>query len=96
LAGCGSNGGQRDTADEDGPAARSYVAGSDTFPVPAEIQPNVDFWRHVYGIWGRGDVAIHDNEHMGVVYEVVKLPSPIKEGYTDSQRELVRARTRYL
>ncbi|WP_296809530.1 lytic transglycosylase domain-containing protein [Thiocapsa sp.] len=92
LAGCGSDGGQRDVAGE-GMTRGAVVAGSDTFPVPAEIQPNVDFWRHVYGIWGRGDVAIHDNEHMDVIYEVVKLPSPIKEGYTDSQRELLRSRT---
>ncbi|MFB1486447.1 MULTISPECIES: transglycosylase SLT domain-containing protein [unclassified Thiocapsa] len=92
LSGCGSDGGQRDTAGESR-SQGEVVAGSDTFPVPAEIQPNVDFWRHVYGIWSRGDVAIHDNEHMGIVYEVVKLPSPIKEGYTDPQRSLVRDRT---
>lgn len=91
LAGCGSDGGQRTTSGESGTQG-DLVAGSDTFPVPAEIQPNVDFWRHVYGVWSRGEVAIHDNEHMRVVYEVVKLPGPIKEGYTDSQRELVRAR----
>jgi membrane-bound lytic murein transglycosylase D len=89
LAGCSSNGGLHDASSYKG----HKVAGSHTFPVPDEIQPNVDFWRHVYGIWGRGDVAIHDNEHMGVVYEVVKLPAPIKEGYTDSQRQLVRSRT---
>jgi membrane-bound lytic murein transglycosylase D len=92
LTGCGSDGGQRDAAGEDWTRGE-VVAGSDTFPVPAEIQPNVDFWRHVYGIWGRGDVAIHDDEHMDVIYEVVKLPSPVKEGYSDSQRELVRSRT---
>jgi membrane-bound lytic murein transglycosylase D len=92
LAGCGSNGGQREVALESGHRGHK-VAGSDAFPVPAEIQPNVDFWRHVYGIWGRGDVAIHDNQHMGVIYEVVKLPSPIKEGYTDAQRQLIRSRT---
>ncbi|SDX27821.1 lytic transglycosylase domain-containing protein [Thiocapsa roseopersicina] len=92
LAGCGSDGGQRNTSEESWTRG-DVVAGSDTFPVPAEIQPNVDFWRHVYGIWGRGEVAIHDEEHMGVVYEVIKLPSPIKEGYTDPQRSLVRDRT---
>lgn len=92
LAGCGSHGDQRDVAGEVGYRGHK-VSGSQTFPVPAEIQPNVDFWRHVYGIWERGDVAIHDNEHMGVIYEVVKLPAPIKEGYTESQRQLVKART---
>lgn len=67
------------------------TTGSETFPVPAAIQPNVDFWRHVYGIWGRGKVAIHDNRHLGVVYEVIALPGPIQEGYTESQRELIKS-----
>ena len=92
LAGCGSDGAQRNTSGENWTQGE-MVAGSDTFPVPPQIQANVDFWRHVYGIWGRGDVAIHDNEHMDVIYEVVKLPLPIKEGYTDPQRSLVRDRT---
>lgn len=92
LSGCGSHGDQRDVAGEVGYRGHK-VSGSQTFPVPAEIQPNVDFWRHVYGIWGRGDVAIHDSEHMDVIYEVVKLPTPIKEGYTESQSRLVKSRT---
>lgn len=93
LTGCGSTGGQRDITDQ-GDYRGRHVAGSDAFPVPSEIQPNVDFWRHVYGIWGRGEVAIHDDEHLGVVYEVIKLPGPIQDSYTSVQRELVRARTR--
>ncbi|MBK5929876.1 lytic transglycosylase [Halochromatium salexigens] len=62
------------------------------FPVPEDIQPNVDFWRHVYGVWSRGQVAFHDNEHMGVIYEVAELPGPIKEGYTNEQRAWVKSR----
>lgn len=93
LTGCGSGGGQREVTQGDTHTYPGYhVAGSDIFPVPEEIQPNVDFWRHVYGIWGRGEVAIHDNLHMGVIYEVVRLPGPIQEGYTDTQRDLIRAR----
>ncbi|MBK1644736.1 lytic transglycosylase [Thiocapsa imhoffii] len=94
LAGCSSQGDSRDGTSHSSTRLGSYqISSSEFFPVPAEIQPNVDFWRHVYGIWGRGEVAIHDNEHMGVVYEVVKLPDPILEGYTDSQRQLIRSRT---
>ncbi|MCG6896574.1 MAG: transglycosylase SLT domain-containing protein [Thiocapsa sp.] len=93
LTGCGSTGGQHDITDQGGHSGHR-VAGSDAFPVPSEIQPNVDFWRHVYGMWGRGEVAIHDDQYLGVVYEVIKLPAPIQDSYTVSQRELVRARTR--
>lgn len=91
LSGCATKGEERSLSGQG--YSEPVFSGSETFPVPPEIQPNVDFWRHVYGIWSRGEVAIHDNRYLGVVYEVVKLPEPIKEGYTDAQRDLVRART---
>ncbi|MBK1701887.1 lytic transglycosylase domain-containing protein [Thiococcus pfennigii] len=81
LSGCASTASQR-LAD----------GGTATFPEPAAIADNVAFWRNVYGTWGRGDVAIHDDEHLGVVYEVARLPGPIGEGYDAAQRELVQAR----
>jgi membrane-bound lytic murein transglycosylase D len=65
---------------------------SGLFPVPEEIQPNVDFWRHVYGVWSRGQVAFHDNEYMGVVYEVSELPGGVRESYTSEQRAWVKSR----
>jgi membrane-bound lytic murein transglycosylase D len=63
-----------------------------TFPVPDEIEDNVAFWRKVYGEWGRGRVAIHDDEHMGVIYEVLDLPGPTHAGYTPEQNQLVKER----
>lgn len=94
LAGCSSTGGggHVDSADPD--SGRRY-SSSQEFPIPSEIKPNVDFWRNVYGVWSRGQVAIHDDEHLGVIYEVVQLPAPIQEGYTSVQKELVRSRTEY-
>ncbi len=87
LAGCSSGSMRRG----DGLATINYdTRGS--FPVPKAIQPNVDFWRYVYGVWSRGQVAFHDNEHMGVIYEVAELPGPIQEGYTNEQRAWVRSR----
>ena len=78
LAGCSSTG------------ERSASTG--TFPVPPEIEDNVAFWRNVYGEWSRGKVAIHDDEHMGVIYEVATLPGAIRAGYTPEQKRFVRAR----
>lgn len=63
-----------------------------TFPVPPEIEDNVAFWRNVYGEWSRGTVAIHDDEYMGVIYEVADLPGPTLAGYTAEQKRFVRAR----
>jgi membrane-bound lytic murein transglycosylase D len=87
LGGCGGGSSVR------GDAAPAVKYDSDgTFPVPAEIRPNVDFWRHVYGVWGRNKVAFHDDEYMGVVYEVGTLPGPIEESYTREQKAWVKAR----
>jgi membrane-bound lytic murein transglycosylase D len=78
LTGCASKGGQTATAE---------------VPVPPEIQPNVDFWRMVYGEWSRSQVAFHDDEHMGVIYEVADLPGPVLSGYTGEQQRFVRYKT---
>ncbi|MBK1695264.1 lytic transglycosylase [Chromatium weissei] len=87
LNGCAGSGGKRDRDDSD-----NDVGASSTFPVPAEIKDNVDFWRHVYGVWSRGEVAIHDDEHMGVIYEVAKIPGAIQAGYTANQKDWLNAR----
>lgn len=95
LAGCSSSGGGGYVESTDVPSPGYRSSSSASFPVPDEIKPNVDFWRHVYGVWSRGQVAIHDDEHMGVIYEVLQLPAPIQEGYTSYQKDLVRSRTEY-
>ena len=87
LAGCAGGGGSRSEVS----ASRNFGA-TGQFPVPAEIRPNVDFWRHVYGVWSRGQVAFHDDEHMDVIYEVAQLPGPIKGGYTSTQKQWVRSK----
>ena len=86
LGGCG--GGANLRGDE---IAADYDSAG-PFPVPEEIRPNVDFWRHVYGVWGRGEVAFHDDEHLGVIYEVAELPGPVRAGYTREQKAWIVAR----
>jgi membrane-bound lytic murein transglycosylase D len=75
-----------------GGCAGTDIKSTATFPVPEEIRPNVDFWRNVYGEWSRSQVAIHDDEHMGLVYEVVDLPGEIRGGYTPEQKRLLNQR----
>lgn len=88
LGGCGGGG----STVRDDAVSKVHYDTSGPFPVPEEIQPNVDFWRHVYGVWSRGEVAFHDNEHMGVIYEVGRLPGPVQEGYTNEQKAWVKSR----
>jgi membrane-bound lytic murein transglycosylase D len=66
------------------------IAPTGAFPVPPEIQPNVDFWRNVYSNWGRNQVALHDDEHLGVVYEVINLPVGRSDGYTPDQKAIIQ------
>jgi membrane-bound lytic murein transglycosylase D len=77
-----------------GPEKSDY-ANSSSFPLPPQIQDNVDFWRKVYAEWGRSQVAIHDDEHLSLVYEVVELPGPVLSGYTPQQKYFVRAKKAY-
>ena len=64
---------------------------SNPFPLPAGLEPAVDFWTKVFAVWSREQLALHDNEHLGVIYRVVKIPGPVAEGLTSQQREWMRA-----
>lgn len=90
LVGCSSTD-ERSTSSIPSTSSTSS-ASRGTFPVPSEIKDNVAFWRNVYGEWSRGKVAIHDDEYMGVIYEVARLPGSTRAGYTPEQRRFVRAR----
>lgn len=74
-----------------------YLPGTQgqTFPRLPELEPQVAFWRNVYAHWGRSQVALHDDRHMGVVYEVVNLPGEVSGGFTPSQKALVQERFDY-
>lgn len=49
--------------------------GSDIFPLPEELKPNVEFWKKIYGVYTKNYVIIHDAEHLDIIYEVVNLDS---------------------
>ncbi len=83
-------GGCAGTGDRSEEPSYSRVEPTGTFPVPREIQPNVDFWRNVYSKWGRNQVALHDDEYLGVVYEVINLPLGRPDGYTPNQRAIIQ------
>ena len=62
------------------------------FPVPPALQPQILFWQNVYAVWGRGQVALHDNRYLDLVYDVITLPDETGEGYTDRQKALLKMR----
>ena len=91
MAGCASNNLESQHSETDYQTQRDY-GDSHTFPVPAEIQDNVDFWRHVYGVWSRSEVAIHDDEHLGVIYEVTRIPGLTQASYSQLQQAWLKDR----
>lgn len=62
------------------------------FPVPGALAESVEFWKRVWSEWDLGSVVLHDNAHPTIVYEVVALPGPIEDGYSDAQREFSKGR----
>ena len=68
----------------------------DPLPAPEGIRDRVDFWKNVYAGWSLSQVALHDIDHAALVYEVVDLPGPAGERYTDEQSDFVRARREML
>jgi len=74
------------------PADSSDKRHSHSFPRPPELEPQIAFWRNVFGVWSRGQVVFHDNRHLGLIYEVTTLPGNIESGYTHAQSSLIRER----
>lgn len=71
------------------PAATAARADDSPFPEFEGLRGNVDFWVRVFGEWSRGQVAVHDLEYPGIVYEVAELPGPLQESYTSEQKDFV-------
>ena len=59
-----------------GLAAQS-VHAEETFPLPAELLPDVDFWVSIFTHYGTDEGVLHDNRNLAVVYERIDMPSGI-------------------
>lgn len=66
------------------------------FPAPPELQPQIAFWRNVYAVWGRDQVALHDTRHLDLIYAVLTLPGPVGESQTPEQQAFVKGRLEIL
>ena len=50
-------------------------AGSDfSFPRPAALEPNIDFWVNAFTAYSERDFVIHDRDHVWRVYQVLHMP----------------------
>jgi len=59
-------------------SAIASAGDTDTlFPKPAELEPDVDFWVDIFTKYSTDEGVLHDNRHLGVVYESIPMPSTI-------------------
>jgi membrane-bound lytic murein transglycosylase D len=67
-------GSQPNLAPAPAPPRRSVAARQGDFPKSPALVPRVEFWKRVYSEVDTGGGLLHDNQDLGVVYEVVTLP----------------------
>ena len=66
------------------------AAIADPFPVPESLRENVAFWRSVFSEWRQNQVALHDMDYPGIVYQVIDLDGEVvNDSLNDTQREQV-------
>ena len=72
------------------PAASASMPSDAVFPAPPALQPQVEFWSKVYGVWGRNQIALHDDRYMDVIYGVITLPGPVGESQNAEQKDFAK------
>ncbi|MDH4003443.1 MAG: LysM peptidoglycan-binding domain-containing protein [Gammaproteobacteria bacterium] len=49
----------------------------ETFPLPEELRPDVDFWVSIFTRYGTDEGVLHDNRDLAAVYERIDIPTGI-------------------
>ncbi len=79
-------------------AVTKMVASEELFPIPPQLQDNVDFWIKVYAQYSEHEVVIHDAEHLDIIYETVKLRDYFDESISTriQWRKVEKAKDEYV
>jgi membrane-bound lytic murein transglycosylase D len=48
------------------------------FPLPADLQPDVDFWVDIFTRYSTDEGVFHDNRDLKIVYESIPMPAAIR------------------
>ncbi len=57
--------------------AASAQTDETIFPQPPELQPDVDFWISIFTVFDSDEGVLHDNRHLGIVYERMDMPAKL-------------------
>ena len=58
-------------------AAAGAEAADEIFPQPPALRPDVDFWISIFTRYDSDTGVLHDNRHLGVVYETMPMSSKL-------------------
>lgn len=67
------------------------LTGPSPFVVPASLQPNVEFWKRIFAVYGRNQAVMHHRDHLELVYSVLDF-----DGLSDPDLSLSDAERRRL
>jgi membrane-bound lytic murein transglycosylase D len=78
-----------------GPAAGEdgLFAGRAEFPVPDKLRDTVEFWKRIFGVYGKDDVIFYNQDDVGIVYSVLDF-SDLKAGDAGTARGIQDQMTR--
>lgn len=74
-------------------AASATHADDELFPLPAELQRDVDFWVAVFTDYSSDEGLLHDNRNLAVVYERISIPASVSR--RERQRRVGIRRAHY-
>jgi membrane-bound lytic murein transglycosylase D len=75
-----------------GPLAAA-ASDAEALPRPAGLEPDIAFWRRIFGEVTTREALVHDNRYLDVVYEKLSFPPGTPD--REREREIKAARDRY-
>jgi len=64
----------------------------EVFPLPPELEPDVDFWVSIFTRYNSDEGVLHDNRDLDIVYERVDLPANLSRRERQRQVKIRRQR----
>jgi membrane-bound lytic murein transglycosylase D len=76
------------------------AGAGEPFDRPAELEPDIAFWRNVFASIDSSQAYLHDSRHLNVVYETVAIPAGASDRdrrrIADERRDYYRAQLQQL
>ena len=69
------------------------ASAHESFPLPPELEPDVDFWVSIFTKYESSQGVLHDNRNLAVIYERIDIP--VKTSRSERNRLVENRRTHY-